>query len=99
VPILAQYLTGEGATLVQFDQPLATPGGLNLVTFKTTVPPDVFRATTITLVAPDTVKLTNTPNGAEGLEPVLDYSASLHTIKGANGLDAPSFFGFPLEIV
>src|SRR5438874_2552768 len=43
--------------------------------------------------------ITTTPTGLETPDQQLNYNASLHTIKGTNGLNVASFFGFPLEIV
>ena len=99
VPTLAQYFQADGATVVTFDQPLAALGPWNAMTFRTSIPPDVLNMTGITLIAPNQVRITTTPSGLETPDQQLNYNASLHTIKGTGGLNAASFFGFPVEIV
>jgi hypothetical protein len=99
VPIEATFVVAEGATYVTFDQPLGALGPWVAGTFQTLIPPDVFNMTGIALVAANKVRITTVASGAETPDQGVNYGSALHTIKGLSGLNAASFFGFPVEIV
>jgi hypothetical protein len=99
VPTLAQYFTADATTVITWDQTLAALGPWAAATFQTSIPPDILNMTGITLIAPNQVRVTTTPSGFETPDQHVNYNSALHTIKGVNGLNAATFFDFPVEIV